>query len=74
MKTELKYEFDHDEQEDFRIITQARSFASMLHEYDQWLRSQIKYAPDMQPEQVTNTYQAARDKLWEIANQEGVDL
>ncbi len=63
-----------EEQNEFKMATDAGRYASMLHEYDQYLRSLTKYAPESQTEAVTDALQAAREKLWELANNESVEF
>lgn len=70
-----KLEFDlPEEREEFELAQNAGKYAYVLYEYDQFLRGKVKYAPDTMPEDVHKALEEAREKLWEIANQEGVDF
>jgi hypothetical protein len=41
---------------------------------DQWLRSNTKYAPDTMSEDTYNAYEACRDQLIELMNNENINL
>jgi hypothetical protein len=73
MKSILEFNLP-EEAEDLQLALNGSKYMSAVHELDQELRSKIKYAPDNQPELVTETYNEIRNKLWEIVNSYGLEL
>lgn len=73
MKATLEFNLPED-QEEFQTAQDGGKAKGVLHELDQHLRSKTKYAPDTQSEQVTETYQEIREKLWELASQESLEF
>lgn len=73
MKTIIEFNLP-EEAEEFELAINGSKYAAALHELDNKLRSRIKYAPDDQPDDVTNAYQEIRDALWKIANEYGLDI
>ena len=61
------YIFHTDDRNEYEIAFHGLDFLMALWEMDQWLRSEIKYA---QKEQ----YQPVREKLFEILEDNGVNL
>jgi len=59
-----------EEDVEFRHANNALSYLSVIHEYDQYLRSLIKYGPEDEVEKFNP--QVARDKLNEIIESKGV--
>lgn len=55
-----------EEQEEFELALNAGAHSTILWELDQVLRGKIKYVPDSQSKEVTQTYQEIRDKLHEL--------
>ncbi len=47
MKIRLTHIFDHEEQEDAKVITDAFATASAIDRFDEWLRGKVKYGCDM---------------------------
>ena len=54
----------------FKMCNQAQSVRNVLFDFDEWLRSQVKYAE----REDSDTLQEVRDKLWELFDDEGIDL
>lgn len=63
-----------EEQKEFDIASKAGQLHCILYDLDQHLRQMTKYASDLQPEEVTDTYEKIREKLRELINQSGVEL
>ena len=61
-----------EEQAEFKAATQAGDMHSVLWELDQYLRGQVKYCDH--PAEVSATYQAVRDRLWEELNARSITL
>jgi len=61
-----------DEQEDFDTMVRANSMACLLFSFDNWLREQIKYMDHPEPQ--ASVYDEVRQKLWDMAADDGVDL
>lgn len=69
-------EFDLDVPEDATAYKRCNSSLDMwmvLWEYDQWLRSQIKYNDKLSGDE-KNAYEDAREMLYEKLNEQGVIL
>ena len=61
--------FYHDDPESmrrFRKIQKTDDFSGVLFEFDQWLRSEIKYHEHEE-------YQPVRDEFWRFCDERGVD-
>jgi hypothetical protein len=66
MKAILEFSLPEDNQE-FELHTKALKMYSTLWEFDQWLRSEIKYNGKEQ-------YEPVRDKLRELMNDNRIDF
>jgi len=55
-----------DEQSDFELAVNGYKWSLVAWELDQWLRSQIKYAPEEMSQDVYDAFEQCRDKLHEI--------
>jgi len=64
-KAILEFIFPDDEQE-FRVASAAMDWCLTVWDFDQWLRSEIKYR--------NQDYQVVRDKLHEILRYRNLDL
>lgn len=73
MEAILKFNLP-DDQEDFNIALDGSKWALSMFELDQWLRSQIKYPPDTMSEDTYRAYENAREKLYEILNENQLKL
>ena len=71
MKAKLKFKLPEESHEWYNAIKGA-AMHSALWEYDQWLRSQIKYE-DLKDEQY-QVYQGCRDKLRTIMYENDINL
>lgn len=61
-KATLEFDLtDVEEARDFAIMQKGGRYYNILWNYDQWLRSEMKYKE--LTEEVHNTFQKARDKL-----------
>lgn len=79
MKRILTFEFDDEEDATYDIVTACFKTSSALADYDEWLRSRIKYGFDahelkifagLTSEQCIDcTIEMARDRLWEYLNE-----
>ena len=65
MKAILEFNLP-DDQSDFELATNGYKWSVVAWELDQWLRSQIKYAPEDMSQEVYDAFQQCRDKLHEI--------
>jgi len=55
-----------DEQSDFELATDGYKWQLVAWELNQWLRSQIKYAPEEMSQDVYDAFEQSREKLHEI--------
>lgn len=72
MKAILKYNLP-EEQEEFEMANKGWKYRSALSEYDNYLRSKIKYDDSLSDEQF-KIYQDVRNKLWEILNEDQLTI
>ena len=72
MKAIIKFNLPDDQQEYDRANAASR-LCSVLWEYDQWLRSEIKYN-ESEDSEIIDGYQKARDKLYEVMSSEDINL
>ena len=63
---------DLDDRDKLELMQHGWKFRSCLFELDQYLRSRLKYE-DLTSE-VAENLQQARDRLWEIIEEHGVEL
>ena len=74
MKAILEFNLPEDNVE-YEIATNAEKMHLVLWEMDNWLRTQYKYMPDEEYNEVAyNTYEKCRDKLRELLNEKNIDL
>jgi hypothetical protein len=73
MKAILEFNLPEDNQE-FKMATQGADMFSTLWEIDQWLRSQIKYAPDSMHKEAYKAYEDSRTHLHQFLNKYNIDL
>lgn len=73
MKAILEFNLP-DDQIDFQDAVNGQKFRLAIWEFDQYLRSQTKYAPDSMSEDTYNAYSDIRDKLHQILNEDGLSL
>jgi hypothetical protein len=70
---EFNLEDSIDEAAYIRAVKSTK-LAISLWEMDQYLRSQIKHAPDSMSDEVYKTLEETRDKLYEIMSDNSIDL
>lgn len=63
-----------EEQEEYELTMKAGKLNILVYELDQHLRQLTRYAPETQPEEITDAYQKIRNKLYELANELDVDF
>ena len=71
MKATLEFTIP-EEQDAFNTCVAAPEYRAVLHNFDQWLRGQVKHA-NLSAETL-DAYQAVRSELWDVAQDYGVDL
>ena len=73
MKAILEFNLPED-QEEFQDAINGTKFRIMLWEFDQYIRSQTKYAPDSMSEDTYNTYIEIRNKLHEFLREDNLSI
>jgi hypothetical protein len=73
MKAILEFNLPEDN-DDYKIISNAFLTAETINEFDQFLRNKVKYGDYNKKETVEDIYQEIRDKLYEIANENGIEI
>ena len=74
MKAILEFNLPEDKS-DFNLALKGSDWWHVCWEMDQWLRAQYKYMPDEgYSEDKYNTYVEAREKLFELMSENGVNL
>jgi hypothetical protein len=71
MKAILKFDLP-EERNEFELASNAFKWYSVAWDMDQYLRSQTKYAPDSMSEETYKAFSDAREKLYQILNQNDV--
>jgi len=73
MKAILEFNLPDDQQE-YDLANSGLSFWNVLWELDQELRTKTKYASDDLSKDKYDAYQEIRDKLYELMNENNVNL
>lgn len=73
MKAVLEFEFPKDDV-DFYWATNGAKMNIVLWDMDQWLRGQIKYAPDEMSDDKLEAFEECREKLRELLDEYNLDL
>ena len=74
MKAKLIFNLPEDNQE-FKLATKASDWWNVCWEMDKWLRQQYKYMSDEEySKDKYDAYYEARQKLFELMNDNGVSL
>jgi len=73
MEAILKFNLPED-QEDFNIALDGSKWALSMWELNNWLRSQIKHPPEGMSDDTYKAFEDARDKLYEILNENQLKL
>lgn len=71
MKARLEFDLPKDQHEYYRAIHGGATFG-IIHDFDQWLRSEIKYGDH--DEEKYKTLELCRKELWNLINAENLDL
>lgn len=71
MKAILEFDLP-EEQPEFDNAVNGGKWSLVAWELDQWLRSQIKYAPDEMSQEAYDAFEECRDKLHEIKDDYGL--
>lgn len=77
MKAILEFDFDKEDSDDrsqFQDAVNGSKMKTMMWQYDQWLRSQTKYASDATDPNYVEALYTARDKFHEFLNQYSIDI
>lgn len=72
MKAILEFNLPEDAHE-YNLMNKAVDMSVILHEFDQYLRGRLKYEDNMSVE-VYDALQDARDKLWDMCKDGGIEL
>ena len=70
---ELILKFNEDELEDARTALDGWKWKMAMWDLDQWLRGEIKYNEKLSAE-IDVAYQAVRDKIREILNDDNLNI
>ena len=73
MKAILEFNLPEDNIE-YELVNNAGKMHSVLWDMDQWLRVQIKHAPDTMSEDTYNAYLKCREQLNELINDENISF
>jgi hypothetical protein len=73
MKAILEFNLPEDQTE-YQMANDASKMFSVLWDIKQWLRAQVKYAPDEMPQEVYDTFEKCRHKLNELLIDNHLDL
>jgi hypothetical protein len=73
MKATLEFNLPEDNTE-YELANNANKMYSVLWEMEQWLRSNIKHAPDNMSEDTYNAYIKCREQLRELMNDENISF
>jgi len=72
MKAILEFNLPEDAHE-YNLVNKAVDMSVVLHEFDQYLRGRIKYE-DSITDDAHNAVEEAREKLWEMCRDGGIEL
>ena len=73
MKAIVEFNLPEDQVE-YQMFNDASKMFSTLWDMKQWLRSQIKYAPDGMSQEAYDAFEECRDKLNELLIDNNLDL
>jgi hypothetical protein len=73
MKATLEFNLPED-QDDFQKASRANDLHYAIWEFDQWLRSQTKYAPDTMSKDSYDAYDDCRERLYQFLNENNVNF
>jgi hypothetical protein len=72
MKATLEFNLP-DDQEDFNDAVNGQRWRLMVWDFDQYLRSELKYNDKLSSEQY-KVYEQVRDTLWQKINEDNLSL
>jgi uncharacterized short protein YbdD (DUF466 family) len=73
MEAILKYNLP-EEKEDFEMAVNASKMLGLLFDYDQWLRAQIKYAPDEMSQEKFEAFEECKEMLHAMLKEENLSI
>ena len=73
MKAILEFNLP-EEKSEFNFANKGSDWWSVCWEMDQWLRGQIKHAPDSMSDDTYKTLELCRAKLRELIDEDGLNL
>jgi len=73
MKAILEFNLPEDNVE-YELINNAGKMHSVLWKMDQWLRSNIKHAPDNMSQDTYDAYEKCREQLKELMYEENISF
>tara|TARA_R110000824_G_scaffold314097_1_gene500961 strand:+ start:562 stop:789 length:228 start_codon:yes stop_codon:yes gene_type:complete len=73
MKATLEFSLPNDKWE-FIMANDSAAMHAVLWEMDQWLRKNIKHAPDTMSEDTYNAFELCREQLHEFINENNINL
>ena len=77
MKAILEFDFDKEDSDDrseFQDAINGTKWKLFAWQFDQWLRSQTKYASDETPEEYVKALYEARDKFHQMMGEDNLSL
>jgi hypothetical protein len=73
MKAIVEFNLPEDQTE-YQMFNDASKMFSVLWEMKQWLRGQVKYAPDGMSQEAYDAFEQCRDKLNELLMDDNLNL
>jgi len=73
MKAILEFNLPEDQIE-YQMVNDSSKMFSTLWDMKQWLRAQVKYAPDEMSKDAYDTFEECREKLNELLIDNSLDL
>ena len=73
MKAILEFNLPEDQTE-YQMVNDASKMFSVIWDMKQWLRTQVKYAPDEMSKDAYDTFEECREKLNELLIDNSLDL
>jgi len=73
MEAILKFNLPEDQTE-YQMANDASKMFSVLWDMKQWLRTQVKYAPDGMSQEAYDTFEKCREKLNDLLIDNNLDL
>lgn len=75
MKAVLEFNLDdHFDEMSHMMCIKAKDMAVLLFDFDEYLRTQIKHAPDSMSDETFHKLQEVRSKLLLMKNEAGINL